>query len=389
MQTKPPLTRVKYAKPEEEFCSVLKERVFGYFKEKGISRYANREMHIKTFVLLGIMYGSYALMLSNWFHSWDLVLIQCIFYLMSFIVWVGISHDAHHRAYTPNAKLNKVLIFIGDLMGVSSYMMDYNHVRAHHSAVNVPHHDVSIDSFGVMRFHPDVPHRWFHRFQPIYIVLLYGVATVFKLFAFDFFSLRRKQIGAIKIEKHPWKEIVYMVFMKALVIFYTLIIPILVIDAPLWIILTGFFVGHFVSGVFLSMIFQVTHLCDYSRMTSPDDDQRIHNEFPLHVMENTSSFSIHSKWMNWFSGGLNNHTIHHIFPGICQIHFPELTLILKETAKEYGIPFKEYPSIWAATQSHFRMLYKLSKPEPYQPEPFTEYPLNSRYAEMQKFSPSF
>ena len=39
----------------------------------------------------------------------------------------------------------------GDLVGVSSYVMDFNHVRAHHSAVNIPMHDVAIDDYTVPR----------------------------------------------------------------------------------------------------------------------------------------------------------------------------------------------------------------------------------------------
>lgn len=390
MQTQTPpavLPRIKYIRPEDEFCQVLRDRVKAYFDENGINRFANRAMNTKTFVLLGALLLFYALMMSNWFKSWDLIIVQSLFYFTSFVVWVGIAHDAHHKAYTSNTRFNKFLIFIGDMMGVSSYVMDFNHVRAHHSAVNVPHHDVSIDSFGVMRFHPGVPYKKFHRFQAWYILPVYGIATMFKLLIFDFFTLFRSNIGALHIEKHPLKEIVYLIVTKSFVLFMTLVLPMLVLDAPDWLVLSGFVTGHFLSGVGLSMIFQVTHLCDYSRFTEPDESQRIHNAFPLHVVENTSSFSVHNKWITWISGGLNHHTIHHIFPGICQIHFPALTQILKATAKEYGVPYKEYPTMWDAVKSHFLMLHKLSKPGPYVPEPFTDYPLRGKYASYHSPAP--
>jgi len=145
------------------------------------------------------------------------------------------------------------------------------------------------------------------------------------------------------------------------------------------VILTEFVFGLFVMVVFLNIIFQIIHLRDYRHLTSPDEGQPLHNEFPRYVLENTLSFSIDGSWMNWFTGGLNNHTIHHIFPRICQIHFSALTQILKNTAHGYSVPFKEYPSLWAAARSHFKMLYKLSKPDPYKPEPFLNYPLSDRF----------
>ena len=374
------LPSIKYENGSaRKFEQVLKQRIDEYFKTTGQSRYANWAMHLKTVILLLVMWGFYVLIISNQFLSWDLILLQCGFHLASFIVWVGIAHDAHHHAYTKNKLFNKFLIFIGDTTGVSSYLMDYNHCRAHHSAVNIPHHDVSIDSFGVMRFHPGIPWKPFHRYQHLYIWPIYGIATLFKLFLFDFFTLMRKSIGAFEIEKHLLKQVLYMIFMKLATIGYTLILPMLVLDVSPLFVMLGFLIGHFFSGLFLSLIFQVTHLCDYSMFTNPDEEGTIHNSFAIHVMENTSTFSPNVEWMSWFSGGLNHHTIHHIYSNICQIHFYKLTPILRETAREFGIPFKEYPSLWAALKSHYRVLKKLGTAPNYQPERFVEYALNQRY----------
>lgn len=366
--------RIKYEQKPPEFFIELRHRINKYFEENNKSRYADVEMHIKTISLILIWFTLYGLIISNIFKSYGLIFFQVGFHWMSFVVWNGISHDAHHKAYTRNKYLNKCLLFTGDLVGVSSYIMDFNHVKAHHSAVNIPVHDVAIDDYKIFRFHPDRPLSWYHKWQHIYINLFYLIPTLFKLLIFDYFSLMRKYIGAIKTGKHSIVSIVYLTLTKLGVIYLTLVLPLMVLDAPRWIIITGFLLGHFISGLTLSLVFQITHLCDFSRFSSVDlSSGSIENSFAIHVIENTSTFAPNNLFVSYMTGGLNHHTIHHLFPEICQTHFTALTKILAETAKEYGIPFKVYPTFWDAIKSHYSLLKKLGSQLEYKPAPFTDY----------------
>ncbi len=375
---------IKYPNNSNEFFHVLRQRVYAYFDETGQSRYANSKMYAQTLLMLFIWAGFYGLMLSDLFQNWSFVLLQCGFHFFSFALWVQVAHDAHHNAFTPNKRFNNFIFFFGGLLGVSSYVMDYNHVRAHHSAVNVPHHDVSIDSFSVLRFHPDVEYKWFHRYQAFYIWVLYGLATLFKLVLFDYFTLMRKSIGAHQIERHPIGQIIKLTLIKMACIFYTVVLPCLILHTPIHIILIGFVIAHFVSGIGLSVIFQVTHLCDYSMFTNVNKaTNKMDNTFAIHVLENTSSFATDSWFVSWIGGGLNCHTIHHLFPEICQVHFMPLSKILRTTCREYGVPFKEYRSTWDALRSHVRVLHKLGKKGPYQPLPFKDWPLHYKSKTME------
>jgi len=368
------IQRIRYTKKQSSFLKELRRRINVYFEENNMTKYADYRMHLKTFVLLFVWFSLYGLIISNVFKSYDIIFIQILFHWMSFVVWNGIAHDAHHDAYTKNKVLNRFLRFSGDLVGVSSYVMDFNHVKAHHSAVNVPIHDVAIDDYGIFRFHPDTPLKWYHKWQHIYVNFFYFIPTLFKLLIFDYLSLARKHIGSIKIEKHPIYELIYLTFTKLGVIYLTLILPLQILDAPNSYIIAGFIIGHLVAGFTLSLVFQVTHLCDFSRFTNvAENTSNLENSFAIHVIENTSTFSDKSLLASYITGGLNHHTIHHLFPTICQIHFPALTKILKETAKEYQIPFKVYPTFISAIKSHYSLLKKLGSQEQYEPMPFLEY----------------
>lgn len=353
---------IKYAKREEPFFRTMRERVNAYFRNKNITRFATPKMFGKAFLQFILWIGLYALIISNNFQGFSLFLLQIAFYCTIFLVSVGIAHDGSHNAYSSNTNVNKVMNSVFDFIGINSYMWDFNHIQSHHNVPNIPLYDSAIDSFKLFRFHPKAKYFNFHKYQHLYIFGIYSFATIFKIFFLDFFSFRRKRIGFIKMQKHSLKNIVWLGFTKLVVISYTLILPLTILDAPAWQIILGFLCGNFIAGISLGVIFQVTHISNHSTWPEPNQNGVINNSFARHIMETTSDFCPYNKVITWISGGLNNHVAHHLFPGISQIHLPALTKIVKETAIEYDIPYKEYPTMWAALISHFETLKKLGNP---------------------------
>ena len=52
-------------------------------------------------------------------------------------------------------------------------------------------------------------------------------------------------------------------------------------------------------------------------------------------------------------GGINYQIEHHLFPTICHVHFEEIKPIVKDTCKEFNIPYVEHYSIYSALKSVF------------------------------------
>jgi hypothetical protein len=48
--------------------------------------------------------------------------------------------------------------------------------------------------------------------------------------------------------------------------------------------------------------------------------------------------------------------VHHLFPGINHVHYPALAPIVLKTCAEFGVPYKVYPTFWAALGAHFKHL---------------------------------
>ena len=49
----------------KDFVTDLRKEVDDYFRKNKISRYGNLNMILKSFVMIGLFYGSYALMISG------------------------------------------------------------------------------------------------------------------------------------------------------------------------------------------------------------------------------------------------------------------------------------------------------------------------------------
>ncbi len=353
------LPPIRYTKKEDPFFDVLQSRVQNYFSSNNTSRYATPGMVGKSIFQLLLWIGLYSLIISNWFEGWSLIFLQIGFHFTMFLMAVGIAHDGSHNAYSRKKQVNRLMTRVFDIIGINSYLWDFNHIRSHHNAPNVPLYDSAIDSFQLFRFHPRARWSRMHRYQHLYIFGIYALATLFKLLFLDFFSMLRDRIGFVRMKKHTYRKVIWLISTKVFVIGYTLILPIMLLDAPWWQIILGFLLGHFVSGIALGIIFQVTHLSDHSKWPEPDADGLINNTFARHILATTADFSTQNRIITWISGGLNIHVAHHLFPGICHIHLPALAQIVRETADEFAIPYKEYLSVTAAIRSHLKTLKRL------------------------------
>lgn len=355
------LPRIKYAPGEDDFYRKCRTKINAYFADKGIHKLAGRRMYGKTILLFSLWIFLYALILSNRFGGWALILLQTAWHFNMFLMSVGIAHDGTHHAYSNKKLVNRFFSGVFDYIGINSDMWEYNHIHAHHNAPNVPIYDSAIFSLRLFRFHPRAPYHSFHRYQHLYIFFIYACSTLFKLFFLDFFSFFRKRIGFISIQQHSLKAFLYLLWTKAVVVTYTLVIPLLVLDAPAWQIITGFLLGHIVSGIALGVIFQVTHLHQDTTWPEPDEAGNIKTSFAEHVLITTADFSPGNRIITWISGGLNIHVAHHLFPRISQMHLIPMARIIKETADECNVRYYHYPTVWQAVRSHLVTLKKLGE----------------------------
>jgi fatty acid desaturase len=111
-----------------------------------------------------------------------------------------------------------------------------------------------------------------------------------------------------------------------------------------------------IGGEFLASTFVVSH-----------NTEEIHYNFEGDWAEmqirSSANWSPHSTIWWLVSGGLNFQIEHHLFPGICHVHYPAISEIVKNTCKEFNIPYNSHPTFSHIYWSHVEGIRKLGQPE--------------------------
>lgn len=357
---------VRFApKNGEGFYDTLKKRVDAYFTENKIDPHGNASMKLKTFAMVAMYLIPYLVMMSGIVASnlW-------LFYGMWFLMGVGMTgigcsvmHDSNHGSYSDNKTLNKYLGKIIALVGGYEVTWKIQHNILHHTYTNIEGLDDDINAGVFLRFSPHSKKYFMHRYQHIYAWFLYGLLTLQWATVKDFrqvYDYHKKDL--LKKEKLTLsKAMIQLVFYKIFYYLYIIVIPIFVMGIAWHHVVIGFVIMHFTAGFLLSVIFQLAHVMEECEFPVPGDDKKMENSWAVHQILNTANFSPTSPLMNWFVGGLNRQIEHHLFPNICHVHYKNIAKYVRQTAKEYNLPYQEQPTFIHAIIAHGKMLYKLGR----------------------------
>lgn len=350
---------VRFPRPHKEsFRTILSKRVKEYFEENQISSKANTKMVLKTIGMLALYFVPYILMLTISPGVWGVL---GLFFIMGFGmsgIGMGVMHDAIHGAYAANRHVNRWL-------GATIYLISGNaanwrvqHNILHHTFTNIEGLDEDMESSGLLRMHPSQEWKKFHRFQAFYSPFVYGLLTINWVTAKDFKQLikyYKRGVGG-HTEQSIKKEWLILIFTKMLYFSLFIVLPLVLVPVAWYWIILGFLVMHFTSGVVLSFVFQLAHMVEGVENMDIPESGMAEDEWMEHQLKTTANFARKNKIINWYVGGLNYQVEHHLFPTICHIHYPAISEIVKKTAAEFDLPYKEYKKLSHALGAHMRHL---------------------------------
>ena len=235
--------------------------------------------------------------------------------------------------------VNKILNYVFDLCGISSYMWRILHHRGHHSCINLHGEDDAIEGRGLFRFTPHDPRTPLHRFQHIYALFLYALFSLEYVFVRDFQSFFFPAHGYLTRTKHPVREYVILFASKAFYLTYMLVLPVVVMKESPALVLVAFFLVHLVVGLSVVLVFQTTHVIEdtYFPLHRKEFENGVY-----HVFATTADYAVENPVVAWLVGGLNHHVVHHLSPYVCHTHYAPLTRIVKQTAEEFGVPYRQH-----------------------------------------------
>ncbi|MGH7523631.1 MAG: fatty acid desaturase family protein [Gemmatimonadales bacterium] len=345
----------------EDFIRDVKAGVAAYFAVPGRCPKADWSMRLKTVILIAMVLGPYAAILSNRLAPPAMLGCAVIMGIGMAGVGFGISHDALHGAYSSNSTVNRLLGLTFDLLGANSYMWKLTHNVIHHTYTNIDGVDEDIDFAPFLRLSPHARHRWQHRYQHLYAFATYSVAVLFWVFVKDYRYFLKRDLGPYKNKRHPRSEVALLLFTKFVYYLWMIVIPLLVLRLVWWQFVIGFLTVQLTAGLILGVVFQLAHVVEGTDYPLPDASGAMEHTWLLHEMITTSNFAPRNRLVGWYVGGLNYQIEHHLFPKICSVHYPAISSIVRQTAATHGVPYNEHPTLWGAIRSHYRMLKRLGR----------------------------
>ncbi len=358
------MQEVKFVtRDKTKFFRTLNKRVNDYFKENHIKKTGNWKLYTKAIIMFALFLIPLIILLTVDMPNWGRLLLTILIGIGMAGVGMNVMHDANHDSFSSKNWVNK-------LMGSSIYILAGNvynwkvqHNVLHHTYTNIQGMDEDIDAGRIIRFSKHAKWLKIHKFQKYYSLFLYGLLTINWAITTDVKQMRSYLKRKLSYGKFPNPAKEWSILVISKIVYYSLwiVVPMLVMDVTWWQVLIGFFVMHYTAGIILSITFQLAHVMPNTDMPLPDKDGNMDHTWAIHQLFTTSNFAPKNKFVEFYTGGLNHQVEHHIFPHISHVHYNSISKIVRETAKEFNLPYHEYKTLVGAFVEHLKQLSYLGK----------------------------
>jgi linoleoyl-CoA desaturase len=349
--------------PDDGFQRALHQRVMAYVATLPERRTDGGWTLIgKTTLLLAataLCYGLLVFIANAW---WQALPLAVLLGLLAALIGFNIQHDGGHRAFSTIQWRNRAAAATLDLLGASSYLWRWKHGVFHHGFANIAGHDTDISVGRLVRLEPQQQREAHHRWQHLYIWALYGLMAIRWQLVDDIREVAAGAIGPHRIPRPRGGEMV--LFIGGKVAFLALAFGLPLLCHPVLNVLLLYVVVTATLSLALALVFQLAHntaLCDFPVAPAAG---RMQHSWARHQLMTTADFARDSKVLTWLLGGLNFQIEHHLFPHLSHVHYPALSPLVEETCREYGIEFREHPSLLAGLRAHVAWLRALGAAAP-------------------------
>jgi linoleoyl-CoA desaturase len=364
------MTKLSFNNKKNTFYASLKASVDQYFTTQKIKKTGNWKLYTKTGVLIpgailvyvGLiwLFRSSAPPASGWLVFAGIVLCGVLGLALASIGF-NVMHDACHGSYSAKSWVNDLMGLSLNALGGNAFIWKFKHNIIHHTYTNVDGLDDDIAKSPVMRqCHSQ---KWVpaHRFQHIYVVLVYAISSIAWVAMMDFNKYFSRKIVNTPLQKMSVKERIIFWLSKVLYAVFYILIPAYFVGWSTWAI--GYLSMAMILGLTLAIVFQLAHVVENAEFVhiEADDTVKLDEEWAIHQVKTTANFAPKNKIISWYVGGLNFQVEHHLFPRISHVHYPAISKIVKETCREFGIAYNEFPTMTRAIASHFRTMRELGR----------------------------
>lgn len=348
----------KFLHTSTDFYQELKRRVNQYFDDRKKPSTGNAGLIFKAIFFFIAYFGLYVHLV--YFTPGNLLaIVECaLFGCFTAAIGFNVMHDGGHGSFSKSKLLNKCAAFSVNFLGASSIMWNMKHNIIHHTYTNIDGVDDDIEARPYLRMCTTQKRYWMHRFQHYYVWFLYSLLHLVWIFLTDYQKYFKRRIGSVPIKKLTLKEHFGFWGAKVGYMIVFMVLPIYMVGFVPW--LVGFLIATMVTGFVISIVFQLAHTVEHTHFPIPETgSNKIDNEWAIHQVETTANFATKNKLICWLVGGLNFQIEHHLFPKVSHIHYPAISKIIKQTCKDFNIPYIEFSKMRQAIASHASYLRRM------------------------------
>lgn len=357
------MSKITFNNSNHQFFQSVKREVVTYFDSNHIKKTGNWKLYLKAWIFLPASIMVYLYLLLGHYGWKEGILLSLLFALILIFIAFNVMHDACHGSFSENKRINYIMGLTMNALGSNAFIWKIKHNIIHHTYTNIDGADDDISNGPLLRLCPTQKWRPVHRFQFMYMFILYGVSTLAWMFGTDFMKYFTRKINGTPINRIAIKEHIIFWVSKFLYIFFYILLPIYFLGWQKWLI--GFLIIHFTMGLTLSVVFQLAHVVEKTSFDVAGENHKvIPSEWAVHEIKTTADFAPRNRFITWLAGGLNFQIEHHLFPYISHIHYPAISKIVKQQCEKFGLPYNFYPTMRQAIYSHVRLMKKLGNPQP-------------------------
>ena len=358
----PRADRVRFAHTGE-FQSVVQQRV-----REALSVHPSGE----NWRLLGQMlipgawfYASFAALVFAPLPVWAVVACACsLGFSMAGLLMIVI-HDSAHHATSARRSINDGIGWLTSAgLAITPDWWKAKHNGLHHPFTNVAGFDDDIDLGAIVRTLPDQPWKPWHRYQHVYAFVLCSLMYINMVFTADLRYIFTGRVGTRRVEQRTPTQVARLLTKKFAGV--TVLMTIALMFQPALAVLAATVLAAMVTGVTVSLIFQVQH-CVEGTVFPPRDVESgaVDRQWAVVQAEGAADFGLENRLLTWYSGALNYHIEHHLFPRVPHNRLREIRPIVRATCAEFGIHQTEFPTFRAALRAHARFLRRMgARPDP-------------------------
>jgi linoleoyl-CoA desaturase len=345
-------------KEKSDFSETLENRVNKYMQDN--PRGEMYGVYKSLLIISSIAIVFITLLVGNFSSSINFCLLNI---LGIFLVLGGIHimHEGTHGNISRTKKTNRLFCYIFEfIVCFSSKQYNMRHMIIHHTFTNMGEQDYDLNTNDILRMSPYFKKRFIHKFQWVYFIFLYCIGILHIAWIEDIKRLFTSKIGNYQHKNWSSKEYLLQIGMKLLHALVFLALPMMFFTVQT--VLLSYLYVYIVCGLGIALIFQVSHVnteIEYNNPKIEDKVLKLKDDWFIHQLATTANYSPTSKFVLFFTGGVNLQVEHHLFPKIPYFYLPAVREIVMATCSEYNVKYREFDTYWSALSAHIKQLKAL------------------------------